>query len=115
MESMVSLSTKDAEDKEMKTARKSALNLITVISSLPSEDPNQKLASGAKKKKKGKRGGGKKKKPQKRLTNCQVILRLCETMMKQCTQLGTRNDRHKTERKKYEAKRWEKKAEKQKM
>ena len=52
MESMVSLSTKDAEDKEMKTARKRALNLITVISSLPSEDPNQKLASGAKKKKK---------------------------------------------------------------
>ena len=40
--------------------------------------------------------------------------RVFETMMKQCTQLGTRNDRHKTERKKYEAKRWEKKAEKAK-
>lgn len=41
--------------------------------------------------------------------------RVFETiMMKQCTQLGTRNDRHKTERKKDEAKRWEKKAEKAK-
>jgi hypothetical protein len=37
-----------------------------------------------------------------------------ETMMKQFTQLGTRNDRHETERKKDEAKRWEKKAEKAK-
>ena len=35
-------------------------------------------------------------------------------MMKQCAQLGTRNDRHETERKKDEAKRWEKKAEKAK-
>ena len=40
--------------------------------------------------------------------------RVFATMMKQCTQLGTRNDRHKTERKKYEAKRWEKKEEKAK-
>lgn len=40
--------------------------------------------------------------------------RVFETMMKQFTQLGTRNDRHETERKKDEAKRWEKKAEKAK-
>ena len=70
----------DKDDQDIKTARKSGLNLLSMISSLPSEDPNAKPVPA--KKKKGKRGN--RKKVPKKVSNCQIILRMCDAMMKEC-------------------------------